>query len=76
MDMSKNLPYFFFFQGRKGNLERQLYTLNTNLIDTMLECGYPKELINTYIDTGLNHNEISWRYAFNYMIYHTFKNLK
>ena len=42
----------------------------------MVDSGYPKELINVYVDGGLNHNETAWRYAFNYMIYETMKNIK
>ena len=32
-------------------------------------------MIDTYIEPKAFHNETAWRYAFNYMIYQTFKKL-
>ena len=68
-----SLPIFYFFQGNSGWLENMLYTNNQNLISTLIDNNYPKELIKTYIEHSANHNEIAWRYAFNYMIYDVLK---
>lgn len=65
------LPLFYFFQGRNGQLENLLYEGNINLIKNLIDNGYPQELIKEYIEESAEHNEVAWRYAFNYMIYHT-----
>ena len=67
------LPIFYFFQGNNGLLENMLYTNNRNLVNTLINNNYPKELIKTYIECSAEHNEVAWRYAFNYMIYDIFK---
>ena len=67
------LPLFYFFQGRNDDLEKILYLGNIDLINNLIEYGYPKELIKSYIEESAMHNEVAWRYAFNYMIYDIFK---
>ena len=69
----EKLPLFYFFQGKNDELEQLLYYGNLNLTNQLIKNGYPKELIKTYIEESAMHNEIAWRYAFNYMIYDTFK---
>lgn len=70
---SEKLPLFYFFQGRNDDLEKILYLGNINLLKNLIEYGYPKELIKSYIEESAQHNEVAWRYAFNYMIYDIFK---
>lgn len=69
------LPYLYFFQGKMGNLEKLLYNGNINLVNNLIECGYKKELITEYIEPRYNHNEVAWRYVFNYFIYYIDKKL-
>ena len=69
----EKLPLFYFFQGINDDLEKILYQGNINLTKNMVNAGYPKELIKEYIEPNAMHNEVAWRYAFNYMIYHSFK---
>ena len=76
LDFNNNLdklPLFYFFQGRNDDLEKILYQGNINLINNLVNAGYPKELVKEYIEENAMHNEVAWRYAFNYMIYHTFE---
>ena len=67
-----NLPYFFFNVGKKGWLERCLWQENCNSLDLMVKCGYPEDKLFGYTEISAEHNEIMWRYAFNYFmnIYH------
>lgn len=67
------LPIFYFFQGRNDDLEKLLYQGNENLTNLLVEYGYNKNLIKTYIEESAMHNEVAWRYAFNFMIYDIFK---
>ena len=69
----EKLPLFYFFQGRNDDLEKLLYSGNSNLVKNLKKCGYPKNLIKSYIEESAMHNEVAWRYAFNYMIYETLK---
>jgi hypothetical protein len=69
----EKLPLFYFFQGINDDLEKILYQGNINLTKNMVNAGYPKELIKEYIEPNAMHNEVAWRYAFNYMIYEIFK---
>ena len=69
----EKLPLFYFFQGRNDDLEELLYLGNIDLINNLIKCGYPKKLIKSYIEESAMHNEVAWRYAFNYMIYETLK---
>ena len=62
------LPYIFYYQGNKGDLEVLLHDLNKELISTLINEGYPKELIDVYIEESAEHNETMWRYGFNYAI--------
>ena len=70
---SDKLPIFYFFQGRNDDLEKLLYEGNLNLTSMLIENGYPEKLIKTYIEESAMHNEVAWRYAFNYMIYKIFE---
>ena len=72
-DNIDKLPLFYFFQGNYGELENMLYKGNLNLINYLLKYNYPQHLIKSYIEPSAEHNEVAWRYAFNYMIYNTFK---
>lgn len=62
------LPYIFYYQGNKGDLERLLFNVNQNLIPLLINKGYPKNKIESYIEETAEHNEIMWRYGFNYAI--------
>ena len=71
IDFMKNndkLPYIFYYQGNKGELEHLLYTINQNLLSLLYENGYKKEQIDEYIELSAEHNETMWRYGFNYAI--------
>lgn len=68
-----HLSIFYFFQGRGDDLEKLLYKGNESLTSFMIDFGYNKDLIKTYIEESAVHNEVAWRYAFNYMIYDIFK---
>lgn len=72
-DNNTKLPIFYFFQGQNDDLEKILYQGNINLTNLLLENGYPENLIKTYIEPSAMHNEVAWRYAFNYMIFEIFK---
>ena len=67
------LPIFYFFQGNNGELENLLYEGYKELINNLIKSSYPNSLIKSYIEPSAEHNEIAWRYAFNYMIYDIFK---
>ena len=67
------LPIFYFFQGNNGELENMLYEGNKELVNNLIKSNYPQSLIKSYIEQSAEHNEIAWRYAFNYMIYDIFK---
>lgn len=69
----EKLPYFYFFQGLGDDLEKILAFGNTNLLTNLINNGYPANLIKKYIEPNAMHNEVNWRYAFNYMIYKTLK---
>ena len=76
LDLTNNqekLPIFYFFQGKNDDLEKLLYLGNCNLTNLMIKNGYDTRLIKTYIEESAMHNEVAWRYAFNYMIYEIFK---
>lgn len=62
------LPYIFYYQGNKGDLERLLFNVNQNLIPLLVNKEYPKNKIESYIEETAEHNEIMWRYGFNYAI--------
>lgn len=71
IDFKKNkesLPYIFYYQGKKGELEKLLFNVNKNLINNLVKNGYPNDLIDKYIENSADHNETVWRYAFNYAI--------
>lgn len=68
-DNQEKLPIFFYFQGKKGWLEHLLHKLNQNLIDNLKTCGYPEDKIIYYLEPQADHNELAWRYGFNYGLY-------
>lgn len=68
IDFNKSLPLIYYFQGKKGMLEELLFNVNKNLIDNLLKSGYKNELIDIYLEESYDHNEISWRFAFNYFM--------
>ena len=57
---------FFYYCGGYDNLEKELQAGNKNLVKNLVDAGYKKENILKYVNDDLKHNEISWRYAFNY----------
>lgn len=63
------LPIFYFFQGLNDDLEKILYRGNKKLTSMLKNNGYPHKLIHRYIEPSAMHNEVAWRYAFNYMIH-------
>ena len=65
----EKLPIFYFFQGLNDDLEKLLNRGNKKLTSMMKKHGYPRKLIHRYIEPRAMHNEVAWRYAFNYMIY-------
>ena len=69
----EKLPLFYFFQGRGDDLEKILALGNKKITTNLISNGYPKKLIKTYLEDSAFHNEVAWRYAFNYMIYKTLK---
>lgn len=71
----EKLPFFYYFQGKKDALEKQLAKGNANLIQLLLYNGYNSDLLSQYIEPKAYHNETAWRYAFNYMIYKTHQKL-
>lgn len=64
----EDLPYLFYYQGNKGELEHLLFEVNKNFILLLLESSYKEDLIESYIEETADHNEIMWRYGFNYAI--------
>ena len=69
IDFDKNqnlLPYLFYYQGNKGDLEKLLFEVNKDLIGNLILNGYTEDLIEQYIEESAEHNEIMWRYGFNY----------
>ena len=68
IDFNKSLPYIFYFQGKKGMLENILYEVNKDLINNLVKSNYKKENIYEYIEESYDHNEVSWRFAFNYFM--------
>ena len=68
IDFNRNIPYIFYFQGKKGFLENILYEVNKDLINNLVKSNYKKENIYKYIEESYDHNEISWRFAFNYFM--------
>ena len=68
IDFNKSLPYIFYFQGKKGILENILYEVNKDLINNLVKSNYKKENIYEYIEESYDHNEVSWRFAFNYFM--------
>ena len=68
MKMDSKLPYIFYYQGNKGKLEHLLYKVNHKLIKNLINVGYPVNNIEQYIEESAEHNEIMWRYGFNYAV--------
>ena len=65
-NINKNQKYGIF-QGEADPLEKELGKGNKNMISNLIRAGIPKENIIYLFDKDLKHNEISWRYAFNYL---------
>ena len=57
---------YFFYHGAGDKLEEFLYKGNRNLIKMLIDAGYNKDNILKNVDERLRHNEIAWRYSFNY----------
>ncbi len=72
----EKLPLFYFFQGVGDDLEKILALGNKDLISNLINNGYPEHKIKKYIEPNAYHNEVWWRYAFNYMIYTTSYNVR
>ena len=68
INMNDKLPYIFYYQGNKGFLENILYEVNKDLINNLVKSNYKKENIYEYIEESYDHNEVSWRFAFNYFV--------
>ena len=68
IDYNSNLPIYFYYTGAKGQLEKWIYLSNMTLIDDMISLGYDKDKFISYINKKSDHNEIAWRYAFNYAL--------
>ena len=49
-------------------LENILYEVNKDLINNLVKSNYKKENIYEYIEERYDHNEVSWRFAFNYFM--------
>ena len=47
-------------------LERHLDEEGKNILELLLKAGFDKNNLYTLKDKGLKHNEIAWRYVFNY----------
>lgn len=56
----------FYYMGGNDQLERDLTSFNVNLTKYLFEAGFDKNNYLSYEDKSLKHNEIAWRYAFNY----------
>ncbi len=56
----------FYYIGGKDALEKRLSLWNNNLKNNLFNAGFNKNNYYEYIDNSLKHNEIAWRYAFNY----------
>ena len=66
IDFNSRLPFIFYFQGKKGWLEELLYTVNIDLIKNLVDSNYSKDLIDEYLEESYEHNEVAWRFSFNY----------
>ena len=66
--MNDKLPYIFYYQGNKGFLENFLYEVNKDLIKNLVKSNYKKENIYEYIEERYDHNEVSWRFDFNFFM--------
>lgn len=71
---NSKFPYIFYNIGKKGRLEKMLYLCNEHLLDNLVLKGYKKEKLASYVENNADHNEIIWRYAFNYGILNYVKN--
>lgn len=75
IEINQNQKMYLFFGGN-DNLERALKDMAKNLTKDLFKAGFNQNNIYTYYDNSLKHNEISWRYAFNYFFNICMKNEK
>ena len=71
MKIKKNrkvLPELFIFQGGTGELESLLAMGNEYLVPLLIHYGYDENKISYLYQKDSDHNEDSWKYAFNYFI--------
>ena len=64
----KILPELFIFQGGTGELESLLAMGNEYLVPLLKHYGYEENKISHLYQKDSDHNEDSWKYAFNYFI--------
>ena len=64
----KLLPELFIFQGGTGELESLLAMGNEYLVPLLKHYGYEENKISYLYQKDSDHNEDSWKYAFNYFI--------
>ncbi|MGM9858322.1 MAG: alpha/beta hydrolase-fold protein [Bacilli bacterium] len=62
------LPKLFIFQGGTGELESLLAMGNEYLVPLLKHYGYEESKIKYFFQKDSDHNEDSWRYAFNYFV--------
>lgn len=62
------LPEIFMWQGAYPGLEELLYKMNVNFVNNLVDCNYDLNKLTKYVELSGNHNEIMWRFAFNYAI--------
>ena len=57
---------YFFFQGEADPLEKELARFNKRVTKNIIKAGLNEDDLLYYFDPKLKHNEVSWRYAFNF----------
>lgn len=56
----------FYYMGGGDSLEKRLSFECQNVIPLLIEAGFDENNYYSYVNKSLKHNEIPWRYAFNY----------
>ena len=69
----EKMPEIFMWQGAYPGLEQLLYKMNVNFVNNLIECNYDLNKLTQYIELSGNHNEVMWRFAFNYAINKLFR---
>lgn len=64
----EKLPKLFYYQGCAEGLEQLLFSFNQDFFSNLADFNYPTKLITKYIELSGDHNEVMWRFAFNYGI--------